>query len=263
MNVEFPRFLFLHIAKTGGVSVETLIKKNVPATSISPAGPVDFIKASNWEQAARYSFFFSHDPLYISSALPKPLITFTFLRNPVDRIVSAYNHILRDTHHRLHQVIVENKLSIYDVLEHPDLWVDFTDTYARILGMDIDLGGAAHDPSAMFAAHWFAWKTRPDKFTIDRAINRLQHLHFIGFTETFSHDCHVLGELLSFTDLRIPFENVAPKGLKLALPEAVRTTELERMVRIKTASDFFIFENAKEIAKLNQSLSPARWNWRR
>jgi hypothetical protein len=252
--VRPDRVFFLHIAKTGGVSVETLIRNNIPTERINPGGPDDFIGTSDWPNIDRYKYHFSHQPLYLRSALPGPLWTFTFLRDPVDRLVSAYNHILRDPRHRLHAVVVGERIEPHRVFEHPDLWTDFTEVYTRILGCRIDHVGAVPARAdisgwlqTLLAAHRLAWQSRPDQSTAERAMQRLAELDFIGFTETFERDCRRLAQLLGFKPGPIPRENSTPADIACPRPVAVRTPRLEAATRQHCANDYLILEQAHKI----------------
>src|SRR5215213_5038746 len=94
--------LFLHIPKTGGISIEKMIRDSVPADTINPASVNDTLGETDWSRAHEYRFFFTHAPIYVRDLIPKPVFTFTFLRHPLRRAISAYNHILRDAAHGSH-----------------------------------------------------------------------------------------------------------------------------------------------------------------
>ena len=245
--------------KTVGMSIEAALRAAAPAEKICPIGPNNFIRETDWRNAAKWDYFFSHDPYYVQSALPGPLFIFTFLRDPVDRAISAYNHILRDPLHRLHDIVVGDKVRLWEAFDHPELWIDFSNIYTRSLGNELDLGGAAHDAHAMYVAHWFAWKTRPDRFTIARAHHRVQELGFIGFIDRIEQDLPRLFGRLELPSGQVPHINGAPGYVETPLPLARRDRRVEDAIAHFCEHDVALYAHARAVAdaRLQQYTSAA------
>src|SRR5690349_7672705 len=86
----------MHIPKCGGLSVQSFIASAVPSNEIAPFDLSDFLRDARYADLNQYRYFFAHVPSYLRQLLPKPTFCFSWLRDPVDRAVSVYNHALRD-----------------------------------------------------------------------------------------------------------------------------------------------------------------------
>ncbi len=86
--------LFLHIAKTAGTSIVHFFRQRLPAESVCshgdflqyPAGRIQFR-----EQLLRHQFISGHFGYRHIADLVGECYSFTFLRDPVDRVLSFYN----------------------------------------------------------------------------------------------------------------------------------------------------------------------------
>ena len=96
------RLFFLHIHKTAGTAVSRAIESSLPANSICPVnfeyeffdkervGSAD-CGTDNWHtRVSEYKFFRGHFGLEVRNSYFPDAMMLTFLREPVDRLVSAY-----------------------------------------------------------------------------------------------------------------------------------------------------------------------------
>ena len=111
--------LFVHIQKTGGVSVQAMIRRH--DGPINPAYVSNFVSETDWTAVGQYKYHFTHGSLCIRELLPRPLFVFTILRDPVDRAISLYNHFLRLDGESMHELIVNERLDFIAALTHPAL----------------------------------------------------------------------------------------------------------------------------------------------
>jgi len=107
MNDSTPdrAIIFLHLPKCGGTTLNRIIEWEYPATRIFSVDPSYF----RWshrklmrlppQRLARVLVFKGHMPFGLHARLTRPATYITFLREPVDRVISEYYSIL---HHRLH-----------------------------------------------------------------------------------------------------------------------------------------------------------------
>lgn len=100
--------VFLHIPKTGGTTLHTILKRHYGAgfhdeNRARRTGGVSFKKMSV-EQRAEVALLKGHVTFgfHKFAAVPDDVRYFTFLREPAARVVSLYRHILRNDHHPLH-----------------------------------------------------------------------------------------------------------------------------------------------------------------
>jgi hypothetical protein len=241
------RVLFLHIPKTGGVSIESMIRGVVPGDRIAPPNPAHILSDTDWRHADEYEYFFSHVPAYIDQILPRPLFTFTFLRDPVDRAISAYNHMLRADGSPIQALVVDNELTFADALTHPETAPWLCNVATRILGLDADLVSHFPDGDAMELEHRAAWSRPAGEATLANALERLESLDFVGLTECIARDGTRLARALGLPAATVPHENQAPVEHAHANVTATRTRATEAAVREHSPFDFVVYERARGI----------------
>ncbi len=99
-------YYFLHIPKTAGTSLSSwLLETN--KFRICPDYLLSDLLNRDFNELKNYNLFRGHFYQYLPCYLEKPLKTFTFLRNPYDRAISHYNHILRAPNHYFHHLAKE------------------------------------------------------------------------------------------------------------------------------------------------------------
>jgi hypothetical protein len=246
--------LFVHIPKTGGVSIQSVIRKQVPEELINPAPVASFIQDTDWSRIQQYRFFFTHTPIYIRNLLPSPLFTFTFLRNPIDRVISSYNHMLRHDGPE-HRMIVQEKLAVIDCLEQETLRYPFQNMMTRMLGTDIDLRLVWDNVDHVMAAHTCAMSTTPDEFTFRRAVAQLDKIDFVGLTKNIDQDCGLLLAQLKLRVVPVPRENAGSIAIDKELPQAVRTPEVEAAIASHNGYDLELYRCAQELISRRRPLN--------
>lgn len=88
--------IFLHIPKTAGTTLNRLIEWEYPLLQIYSVDPVFFTWSSNHlhhlppARLQRYRMFKGHMLFGLHRVLPQPATYITVLRDPVDRVLSAY-----------------------------------------------------------------------------------------------------------------------------------------------------------------------------
>lgn len=246
--------LFLHIPKTGGQSLTALFKS--ADERCNPANPSRFLQETDWTSANSMRFFFSHAPLYVRQILPTPLFVFTFLRNPVDRMISHYNHILRSRNTKHYEIIVGERLGLIDALSHPDVTGELNNFATRLLGLDLNLGAVFPDVDLMLVANSTTLATAADEFIYRRALKRLGEINFVGFTERFEVDCRALAAQLDIDRQTIPFEGMTPDDFDCPLPKAVRCPEVEAAVEKHSFFDCRLYDRARSFFWSHEGASP-------
>jgi hypothetical protein len=101
-----PPVYFYHIPKTGGMSLRSFLADQYSLDERCPA--------RNWSELARtprdllsgYSLVYGHFSANLRELLPFGVKTFTFLRDPIERTISAIRHMLRDPlFHPMHEIV--------------------------------------------------------------------------------------------------------------------------------------------------------------
>jgi hypothetical protein len=207
---------------------------------------IDFAAYTGDKDFARYRYFFVHSPAYLVQVLPKPLFTFSWLRDPVDRSISAYNHILRSPNHPTHKLMISETSDFESFVQHPQLRQHVAEVITVHFGSDVNLVGFEGRTWQAAVASRGAVSTPPDKHTLARAKERLLEFDFIGFYDRMEQDCQTLTEILGlrFTG-PVPHVN-ADAASETIRPRARRTAEIEELMAKHSPLDIELYQFARE-----------------
>lgn len=131
--------IFLHIPKTAGRTLNNIIRRQYePDVIFSNGRAVTSRLGSDWEKTPaelrwkiskeilaqlpelekrKIKIVFGHMNFGRHELLPQPCTYITILRDPIDRIISHYYHILRMKEHHLYDIITTHKMSVGDFLK--------------------------------------------------------------------------------------------------------------------------------------------------
>src|SRR5271155_2663578 len=103
--------VFLHIPKTAGTTLTHILQRSHPARLVckSTGMPeqLDALMEMPAEARAALSLVTGHFPYGIHRHFARPVTYVTFLRRPVDRVISAYYYALSMPDHYLHRTLVK------------------------------------------------------------------------------------------------------------------------------------------------------------
>lgn len=235
------RIFFIHIPKTGGISIEHMLA-GLTDHAICPAYVTDeFLRL---EDATRYGIFQGHLKYFLRDFI-QPDFTFTILRDPIERALSALEHIARDTNHVSHNDYLETP-DIAGALHNPNLRPHITNAMTVFLGIRPELGKFKTPGRA--ARH--AMLHQPMESMLESAKEALAAMDFVGFTETLNADQEYLHALLAsqpqaafqaITANQNPSKSVASYQAKLAPAEL-------NALRAANALDLELYAYAQELA---------------
>ena len=140
--------IFLHVPKTAGTTCRSLIEQRYAAEetfTFTDFG--DIARFRNLSQAVRdeYRCLQGHLTFGVHEYLSRPATYLTFLREPVDRLVSVYYFILGNPYHDLHDRFVRSGLSLREMVEHhPELLRD-SGQVRLLAGVDVPFGGVTRE----------------------------------------------------------------------------------------------------------------------
>jgi hypothetical protein len=101
MSGDGQRFFFVHVMRTGGTTLEQQLRRSFSRPQVYPNPDIDFpdgdvmhhlevsyLLGLPVERLETIRFFYGHFPYVVTEMLAKDLVTFTLLRDPVDRTLS-------------------------------------------------------------------------------------------------------------------------------------------------------------------------------
>ncbi len=112
--------IFHHLPKASGTSLRAILHREYDRTRIFTFDGRDAEKSVRKyrqltdEEKAHYDLIDGHYPVGLHEIIPKPSVYITLVRNPVDRFISYYYHVLRDPEHYVYKQGFTADMSIRD-----------------------------------------------------------------------------------------------------------------------------------------------------
>ncbi len=186
MNRDFQHVIFLHIPKTAGTTMRHIIDRQyapeeIHAFGADAFGSIRAFQALPLEERAQIKLLSGHMGYGLHTYLPGKSIYFTFLRDPVERVISYFNFILRTPDHYLYEIVMSQQMSLKDLLE-TDNALMMNDGQVRLIS------GVWADPA-------FGETTRE---MLAMAENHLKTHFLVGLTEEFDASLCLLKERLNW-----------------------------------------------------------------
>jgi len=191
-----PKIIFLHIPKTAGTSLRQIIETEYPGEAcLFLYYPAPFQPAVITEiqaQLPRAKALYGHCSFGIHQFLGIEAQYVAFLRNPIDRVISFYNHNARQPNTPYYAAI-QNGMSLLELLESHK--PEFNNHITRMI--------APYGEEQML----------DDSLVLEQALENIdQHFGFIGLVEKFTESVNLLGAKLGWKTAypRIPYLNLTP-----------------------------------------------------
>jgi hypothetical protein len=105
------KLAFLHIPKSGGVSIEQVLKKHFSHDTVAPYYfPHEYAKLDKAAVAVQYRLIIGHFDYDLIKQLDRTFTKAVLFREPLQLVVSLYNHAASRPAHRLHAAISSGEL---------------------------------------------------------------------------------------------------------------------------------------------------------
>ena len=194
MVFKMKKIFFLHIRKTGGTSLRSIIEsfydKNLRCPILSSLHMQRAIKKCEQKDYLNQFKFISGHYYGIKQILDKDFTMVTVLRDPIDRTISEYNHIIYDEKDPLHKYAKGR--DILECLEDPRFAIAMQNGQSRYL-----VSNAGFD-----------YESINDEEKIQISLDCLTNQCLFGFTELFNITCDYVCESLGWeVPKKIPYLN--------------------------------------------------------
>ena len=245
---------FIHIPKTGGTTIETLLIDAFERENVCPfSSESDFL--STELDINKFKVFCGHNWYHTEQILPKPLFIFSFLRDPVKRTISAYEHIKRAKDHGLHDMVNNEAPTLWEYLNHRVFSIMIANPQTRIICADADYATiysqARKGEISIEKATSILTRishTPPNQDQFDLAIARLEGLDFVGITEYFDISIRMLFQAMDKqAPASIPRMNPAPDQTTESLKK-YSTQEID-LIRQMNEFDIRLYDRGLKLLK--------------
>jgi len=211
---------FLHIRKTGGTTLLTLLMDNFHHDQI--------LKLWDWEELldnmpndfTKYRFIHGHFGFRFHQLLPEKPLVVTMLRNPIELVISNFNEYKRERRDEGVRKFYDGK-TIDEVLVHPlerflylnlqvrDVANDYLNPYWHL---ERDVSNDRLRPylhkEKQESSYYDIYEGRTEQEVLAVAKERLKEFAFIGLVDSYQKSLF----LLAFTFGWTPIRNVVPKN---------------------------------------------------
>jgi hypothetical protein len=215
---ELPVY-FLHIPKTAGVSINSMLAGAFRNEEICPVGHWDDIARIPTNQIGKYRVFSGHYSAYLSRFLGKKLNIFTFFRDPLERTLSLYGFIRQSKTHPVNEAARTRTLRefILDPATRSKV-VNFQARYIADLGFDprkIAQGFTDRDARRYeFQMHFDDQSASVSSSAVrDAALRALDSFFFVGTTEKLNEASQTLSDLMGVRFNSPERQNVTEKRI--------------------------------------------------
>ncbi len=238
--------VFLHVPKTAGMSFSAIVLRQFPrcARFHADAGDLAAFEA-RWlalaaERRAEARCIHGHLPFGVHQVLPEPACYVTLLRDPVDRVVSAYSYALRRPEIPAHRELVQQRTTLHDYVTS-ELSDDVHEAQTRALA-----GGAISTGA-------------PGRDALDRALVNLEgHFAVVGLCERFDETALLCRRVLGWRHVhyvtrnrnrhRVRLTDVAPTTIAASRERNPLDVELHSVAAARFAAA--IEERSISVAEL-------------
>lgn len=185
---------FLHIPKTAGTSLNNIIKSQFSKEKIYPFATYHQVYTNKKLELDSFDIISGHFTYSYIQNMTRPVNVITVLRNPVSRVISAYNHFMREPVHNF-EFNKFKKCTLNDALNmYP--WL-FSNQQVKHLGwrQNVLKMPRFKIPIPFSIENWLEFRENLNMDKLyENACNALDNLFLFGFTDRLNEFVKTLFE---------------------------------------------------------------------
>lgn len=217
--------IFLHIPKTAGTTFRGILERAYrPAQMREIYGdiPEAITSFQSLPKAERKQIrcLLGHFEFGLHTDLPQPASYVTFLRDPIDRIISHYYYVRRSPGHYLHDTVVSEEVALKDYVHLAD---ELSNGQTQMIA-----GGAQEDA--------------PETWLKAAKRNLREHFAVVGITERFDASLALMARRLEWGAVYYRVRNATRKRPRKADLDSQTLDVLKRHNRVDC--ELYAFANA-------------------
>jgi hypothetical protein len=204
-SVQEKTVIFLHLMKTGGRTLTSILKQNYAKDARvhcgqRPGESIADLAQCPEEKRRSLQLIYGHMPFGVHWFLPQPCTYITLLRHPVDRVLSHYYYAWHNPKHYTHEIVTENNMSLSEYVENGIL--DLNNGQVRAIA------GHSHQQ--------YPFGDQPEELLHQAQSNLDTFFSFVGTTEQFDESLLLLKRQLNLTNFLYTRTNVNPSRRRQA-----------------------------------------------
>src|SRR5689334_11133072 len=182
---------FLHIPKTAGTTLTTILDNNFDLDSIYPEQVWQKLLLNKPHSFSKYKLIRGHFGYSLLGILPHKPVCITMIREPIERTISFYHHMRTDplTNNWVKDFI-SKETGLESIISNPEKRRVFANEQTRHLGAELDVFSLTESLGRSELENFFyessqAFTDISDNKLLDRAKRHLSEFKFFGLTEKF------------------------------------------------------------------------------
>ena len=205
---DYKQAFFLHIPKTAGRSFGRVLRRDTALGTVLRLPPGDGLIPA-LANVNRHPVVHGHVPYPVTGLLAAPVLTMTFLRDPVERVVSLYEYGMRRP-----GLGLQERWRAAGIGNLADLGASgvASDLQVKMLGSSYPIRDLLErwqrdelSPAEARAELRKHLSDPCDRETLERAKQRLEQIPFVGITDAFDDSLRLFGKLIGMTAPPTPY----------------------------------------------------------
>lgn len=231
---------FLHMPKTGGHSFKRLLVDRFGDAGLACINNRAEYHAFLWDwRPGACQAIHGHMPMGIAERVEAAPAYFVVLRDPVDRFISDYYHLVNTPAHPKHRVVIDDGITLADYARVPSPVAAVTQNAQTRRLLQYDLDAVAAD-----GRHWFMLKDAVTRADVAQAKRNLrERIRHVGIFERMEESMSRFADLIGVARTGTPRENVTPFRVQAADLDR-RTLDA---IRAANALDLELYDEACEL----------------